>query len=39
VNSNLYNKDSIESLSPLEFTRLRPRCLCWRYYLFNSIIG
>ena len=24
VNNNLYNKDSIESLSPLEFTRLRP---------------
>lgn len=22
---NLYTKDSIESLSPLEFTRLRPR--------------
>lgn len=24
MNNNLYNKDSIESLSPLEFTRLRP---------------
>ena len=24
VNNKLYNKDSIESLSPLEFTRLRP---------------
>ena len=28
ANSKLYNKDSIESLSPLQFTRLRPRCLC-----------
>ena len=25
VDKNLYNKDSIESLSPLEFTRLRPQ--------------
>ena len=25
INKNLYNKDSIESLSPLEFTRLRPQ--------------
>lgn len=25
---NLYNKDSIESLSPLEFTRLRPQVYC-----------
>ena len=24
----LYDKNSIESLSPLEFTRLRPRCIC-----------
>ena len=24
----LYNKDSIESLSPLEFTRLRPNVYC-----------
>ena len=25
MSKDLYNKDSIESLSPLEFTRLRPR--------------
>ena len=25
ADKNLYNKDSIESLSPLEFTRLRPQ--------------
>ena len=25
---NLYNEKSIESLSPLEFTRLRPRRIC-----------
>ena len=25
VDKKLYNKDSIESLSPLEFTRLRPQ--------------
>ena len=27
-NNKLYTKDSIESLSPLQFTRLRPRCIC-----------
>ena len=37
--NKLYTKDSIESLDPLQFTRLRPRCLCRRYYLFNSIIS
>ena len=25
MSNNLYNEDSIKSLSPLEFTRLRPR--------------
>ena len=29
MSKDLYNKDSIESLSPLEFTRLRPRRICW----------
>ena len=28
MSKDLYNKDSIESLSPLEFTRLRPRRIC-----------
>ena len=27
--SNLYDDKSIESLTPLAFTRLRPRRLCW----------
>ena len=26
--SNIYNEDSIQSLSPRDFTRLRPRRLC-----------
>lgn len=39
VNNNLYNKDSIESLSPLEFTRLRPGVYARRYNLFNSTIS
>ena len=28
ANKNLYNEKSIESLSPLEFTRLRPQVYC-----------
>lgn len=28
MDKTLYNKDSIESLSPLEFTRLRPNVYC-----------
>ena len=28
MDNKLYNKDSIESLSPLEFTRLRPGVYC-----------
>lgn len=39
MDNKLYNKDSIESLSPLEFTRLRPQVYARRYYLFNSIIS
>lgn len=39
MNNKLYNKDSIESLSPLEFTRLRPQVYARRYYLCNSIIS
>ena len=35
--NKLYTKDSIESLSPLEFTRLRPGVYARRLYLFNSI--
>ena len=26
--NRLYTKDSIESLDPLQFTRLRPRSIC-----------
>lgn len=37
--NKLYNKDSIESLSPLEFTRLRPGVYARRYNLFNTIIN
>ena len=33
--SNLYDEKSIESLSPLEFTRLRPRRLCRIDRVFN----
>lgn len=39
MDSKLYTKDSIESLDPLQFTRLRPRCLCGRYNLLNTIIS
>lgn len=28
INNNLYNEESIQSLSPLEFTRLRPQVYC-----------
>ena len=37
--NNLYNKDSIESLDPLQFTRLRPRSLCRGYNLLNPAIS
>ena len=36
MDNKLYNKDSIESLSPLEFTRLRPGVYARRYNLFYS---
>ena len=39
VDNRLYNKDSIESLDPLQFTRLRPGVYARRYNIFNSIIG
>lgn len=29
MSKKLYNEKSIESLSPLEFTRLRPRRILW----------
>ena len=35
--NKLYTKDSIESLSPLQFTRLRPQVYARRLYLFDSI--
>ena len=38
-NNKLYTKDSIESLSPLQFTRLRPGVYARRYNLFNTIIS
>lgn len=35
--NKLYTKDSIESLDPLAFTRLRPGVYARRLYLFNSV--
>ena len=35
----LYDKNSIESLDPLQFTRLKPRCVCRGHYLFNPAIN
>lgn len=35
----IYTKDSIESLNPLEFTRLRPQVYARRHNIFNSIIS
>lgn len=37
--NKLYTKDSIESLDPLQFTRLRPGVYARRYNLFNSTIS
>jgi len=39
ADNTLYDKNSIESLDPLSFTRLKPGVYARRYYLFNSIIN
>lgn len=36
ANNNLYDKNSIESLNPLSFTRLKPGVYARRYNLFNT---
>lgn len=39
IDKKLYTKDSIESLDPLQFTRLRPGVYARRYNIFDSIIS
>ena len=39
MSNNLYNEESIKSLSPLEFTRLRPRRLLRVYGVCNPAIN
>jgi hypothetical protein len=37
MQKGMYTKDSIESLDPLTFTRLRPQVYARRYNLLNSV--